>query len=139
MESFQQSFPTLSFPPLPERGDFDLRDVLESPYFFNWSDVLGFSSSEPQATPCFVLHLIILSTSECTIGKRAEFYQRNKKSRQGVGAVQFVYILWKTFMAWRLQYCCKILCNLVTLVQLHVILERFTNRGKLPLLKSFFR
>ncbi|KAM4132098.1 hypothetical protein ACJW30_01G224600 [Castanea mollissima] len=35
LESFQQSFPTLSFPPLPERGDFDLRDVLESPYFFN--------------------------------------------------------------------------------------------------------
>ncbi|KAF5735637.1 DNA-directed RNA polymerase 2B chloroplastic/mitochondrial isoform X1 [Tripterygium wilfordii] len=35
LESFEQSFPTLSFPPLPERGDFDLRDVLESPYFFN--------------------------------------------------------------------------------------------------------
>lgn len=38
LESFERSFPTLSFPPLPERGDFDLRDVLESPYFFNWSD-----------------------------------------------------------------------------------------------------
>lgn len=37
VESFQQSFPTLTFPPLPERGDFDLKDVLESPYFFNWS------------------------------------------------------------------------------------------------------
>ncbi|KAM1666154.1 hypothetical protein ACFX1X_045819 [Malus domestica] len=35
LESFQQSFPTLAFPALPERGDFDLRDVLESPYFFN--------------------------------------------------------------------------------------------------------
>ncbi|XVF81816.1 hypothetical protein PTKIN_Ptkin15bG0186400 [Pterospermum kingtungense] len=35
LESFQQSFPALSFPPLPERGDFDLREVLESPYFFN--------------------------------------------------------------------------------------------------------
>ncbi|XP_057491501.1 DNA-directed RNA polymerase 2B, chloroplastic/mitochondrial-like [Actinidia eriantha] len=35
LESFQKSFPTLSFPPLPERGDFDLRDVIESPYFFN--------------------------------------------------------------------------------------------------------
>ncbi|CAL9063120.1 unnamed protein product [Musa banksii] len=35
LESFQQSFPTLNFPPLPERGDFDLKDVLESPYFFN--------------------------------------------------------------------------------------------------------
>ncbi|GLT66444.1 hypothetical protein SLA2020_388090 [Shorea laevis] len=30
-----EEFPTLNFPPLPERGDFDLRDVLESPYFFN--------------------------------------------------------------------------------------------------------
>lgn len=38
LESFQTSFPTLSFPPLPERGDFDMRDVIESPYFFNWSD-----------------------------------------------------------------------------------------------------
>ncbi|XP_041010369.1 DNA-directed RNA polymerase 1B, mitochondrial [Juglans microcarpa x Juglans regia] len=35
LESFQKSFPKLEFPPLPERGDFDLRDVLESPYFFN--------------------------------------------------------------------------------------------------------
>ncbi|CAN4121991.1 unnamed protein product [Withania somnifera] len=35
LESFQQSFPDLEFPPLPERGDFDLREVLESPYFFN--------------------------------------------------------------------------------------------------------
>ncbi|XP_058187793.1 DNA-directed RNA polymerase 2, chloroplastic/mitochondrial-like isoform X1 [Rhododendron vialii] len=35
LESFQTSFPTLSFPPLPERGDFDMRDVIESPYFFN--------------------------------------------------------------------------------------------------------
>ncbi|KAL5739458.1 hypothetical protein ACOSQ2_028638 [Xanthoceras sorbifolium] len=35
LESFQQSFPTLYFPPLPERGDFELREVLESPYFFN--------------------------------------------------------------------------------------------------------
>ncbi|KAE8718734.1 DNA-directed RNA polymerase 2 [Hibiscus syriacus] len=35
LESFQQSFPTLCFPPIPERGDFDLRDVLDSPYFFN--------------------------------------------------------------------------------------------------------
>ncbi|XP_078431396.1 DNA-directed RNA polymerase 1B, mitochondrial-like [Wolffia australiana] len=35
LESFEKSFPTLKFPPLPERGDFDLRDVLESPYFFN--------------------------------------------------------------------------------------------------------
>lgn len=35
LESFQTSFPTLKFPPLPERGDFDLREVLESTYFFN--------------------------------------------------------------------------------------------------------
>ncbi|KAI8539321.1 hypothetical protein RHMOL_Rhmol09G0173000 [Rhododendron molle] len=35
LESFQKSFPTLNFPPLPERGDFDLREVLKSPYFFN--------------------------------------------------------------------------------------------------------
>ncbi|XP_074294865.1 DNA-directed RNA polymerase 1B, mitochondrial-like isoform X2 [Silene latifolia] len=35
LESFQASFPKLEFPPLPERGDFDLRDVLESRYFFN--------------------------------------------------------------------------------------------------------
>ncbi|KAG5532655.1 hypothetical protein RHGRI_027078 [Rhododendron griersonianum] len=35
MESFQNKFPTLNFPPLPERGDFDLREVLKSPYFFN--------------------------------------------------------------------------------------------------------
>ncbi|KAK4484026.1 hypothetical protein RD792_011240 [Penstemon davidsonii] len=35
LESFQKSFPKLNFPPLPERGDFDLREVLESTYFFN--------------------------------------------------------------------------------------------------------
>ncbi|KFK41326.1 hypothetical protein AALP_AA2G115700 [Arabis alpina] len=35
LESFQKSFPGLAFPPLPERGDFDLREVLRSPYFFN--------------------------------------------------------------------------------------------------------
>nr|CAC80138.1 DNA-dependent RNA polymerase [Spinacia oleracea] len=35
LETFQQSYPTLSFPPLPDRGDFELRDVLDSPYFFN--------------------------------------------------------------------------------------------------------
>ncbi|GAB2248408.1 hypothetical protein Droror1_Dr00008290 [Drosera rotundifolia] len=35
LESFQKSFPELKFPPLPERGDFNLREVLQSPYFFN--------------------------------------------------------------------------------------------------------
>ncbi|KAK8950145.1 hypothetical protein KSP40_PGU017990 [Platanthera guangdongensis] len=33
--NFQSSFPSLSFPPLPERGDFDIKDVLNSTYFFN--------------------------------------------------------------------------------------------------------
>ncbi|KAL2905252.1 DNA-directed RNA polymerase 1B mitochondrial [Bienertia sinuspersici] len=35
LDSFQKDFPNLEFPPLPERGDFDLREVLGSPYFFN--------------------------------------------------------------------------------------------------------
>jgi DNA-directed RNA polymerase len=35
LESFEQSFPHLDFPPLPERGDLDLKVVLDSPYFFN--------------------------------------------------------------------------------------------------------
>ncbi|KAL8161431.1 hypothetical protein V2J09_012920 [Rumex salicifolius] len=35
VENFQKSFPNLKFPPLPERGDFDMKEVLESPYFFN--------------------------------------------------------------------------------------------------------
>lgn len=35
LESFQGSYPELTFPPLPERGDFDLQQVLYSPYFFN--------------------------------------------------------------------------------------------------------
>ncbi|XP_048228185.1 DNA-directed RNA polymerase 3, chloroplastic [Ricinus communis] len=35
LEDFQTSYPTLNFPPLPERGNFDLEEVLRSPYFFN--------------------------------------------------------------------------------------------------------
>ncbi|CAM8999044.1 unnamed protein product [Rhodiola kirilowii] len=35
LQGFEESFPKLQFPPLPERGDFDLREVLSSPYFFN--------------------------------------------------------------------------------------------------------
>ncbi|KAG9455917.1 hypothetical protein H6P81_000425 [Aristolochia fimbriata] len=35
LESFETSFPGLSFPPLPGRGNFDLQEVLRSPYFFN--------------------------------------------------------------------------------------------------------
>ncbi|GAB2234210.1 hypothetical protein Droror1_Dr00003452 [Drosera rotundifolia] len=35
LESFQNSFPELKFPTLPEHGDFDLHEVLRSPYFFN--------------------------------------------------------------------------------------------------------
>ncbi|GMP36007.1 hypothetical protein CsSME_00008257 [Camellia sinensis var. sinensis] len=34
MNIFQRSYPELTFPPLPERGDFDLQ-VLYSPSFFN--------------------------------------------------------------------------------------------------------
>ncbi|GMH13779.1 hypothetical protein Nepgr_015620 [Nepenthes gracilis] len=35
LESFKTSYPALAFPPLPERGNFNLEEVLESPYFFN--------------------------------------------------------------------------------------------------------
>lgn len=35
LESFKESYPSLTFPPLPNRGDFNLEEVLESPYFFN--------------------------------------------------------------------------------------------------------
>ncbi|KAJ0260366.1 DNA-directed RNA polymerase 3 [Hirschfeldia incana] len=35
LQSFQESYPTLVFPPVPKRGDFDLKEVLESHYFFN--------------------------------------------------------------------------------------------------------
>ncbi|KAG8372537.1 hypothetical protein BUALT_Bualt12G0076400 [Buddleja alternifolia] len=35
LESFETSYPTLTFPPLPNRGDFDLEQVVNSPYFFN--------------------------------------------------------------------------------------------------------
>ncbi|CAO2823085.1 unnamed protein product [Amaranthus hypochondriacus] len=35
LESFQASYPNSTFPPLPERGDFNLEEVLDSPYFFN--------------------------------------------------------------------------------------------------------
>lgn len=35
LKSFQASYPALTFPPLPERGNFDMREVLKSPYFFN--------------------------------------------------------------------------------------------------------
>ncbi|KAK9697452.1 hypothetical protein RND81_08G038400 [Saponaria officinalis] len=35
LESFQTAYPASTFPPLPERGNFDLEEVLESAYFFN--------------------------------------------------------------------------------------------------------
>lgn len=35
LESFETSFPQLGFPPLPDRGDYELNEVLNSPYFFN--------------------------------------------------------------------------------------------------------
>lgn len=36
LENFETSYPALAFPPLPQRGDFELEEVLVSPYFFNW-------------------------------------------------------------------------------------------------------
>ncbi|MCO5571198.1 hypothetical protein L7F22_024932 [Adiantum nelumboides] len=35
LESFQKNFPDVQFPPLPDRGSLDLKEVLKSPYFFN--------------------------------------------------------------------------------------------------------
>uniref|UniRef100_A0A0D9WSQ2 DNA-directed RNA polymerase n=1 Tax=Leersia perrieri TaxID=77586 RepID=A0A0D9WSQ2_9ORYZ len=35
LKDFQTSFPTLEFPPCPSQGDFDVREVLASTYFFN--------------------------------------------------------------------------------------------------------
>ncbi|KAE8648775.1 DNA-directed RNA polymerase 1B, mitochondrial [Cucumis sativus] len=35
LKDFQKSFPNLKFPPLPVGGDFDLKEVLQSTYFFN--------------------------------------------------------------------------------------------------------
>uniref|UniRef100_A0A803QAW0 DNA-directed RNA polymerase n=1 Tax=Cannabis sativa TaxID=3483 RepID=A0A803QAW0_CANSA len=35
LENFQTSYPELEFPPIPERGSFNLQEVLNSPYFFN--------------------------------------------------------------------------------------------------------
>ncbi|CAO1948721.1 unnamed protein product [Urochloa humidicola] len=35
LEEFQTLFPTLEFPPCPPQGNFDVREVLNSTYFFN--------------------------------------------------------------------------------------------------------
>ncbi|KAL0538820.1 hypothetical protein IC582_022979 [Cucumis melo] len=35
LKEFKKSFPNTKFPPLPAGGDFDLKEVLKSPYFFN--------------------------------------------------------------------------------------------------------
>jgi DNA-directed RNA polymerase len=35
MRDFKQSFPDLHFPEIPERGNLDLREVLNSTYFFS--------------------------------------------------------------------------------------------------------
>eukprot|EP00250_Pteridium_aquilinum_P021406 c25112_g1_i1 orf=168-3746(+) len=35
LKSFEESFPDVRFPPVPARGDFDLREVLRASYFFN--------------------------------------------------------------------------------------------------------
>jgi len=34
-ESFVRRYPDCSFPPLPERGDLDLKQVMSSAYFFS--------------------------------------------------------------------------------------------------------
>ena len=34
LEGFKKRYPTVNFPDVPERGAFDLRDVLDSTYFF---------------------------------------------------------------------------------------------------------
>lgn len=35
LKNFQENFPDVKFPPVPDRGDFDLQQVLHAPYFFN--------------------------------------------------------------------------------------------------------
>ncbi|KAJ7520204.1 hypothetical protein O6H91_20G072100 [Diphasiastrum complanatum] len=35
LKSFEKRFPNLEFPPVPDRGDLDLNEVLKAPYFFN--------------------------------------------------------------------------------------------------------
>lgn len=35
LKSFQERFPDLKFPEVPTRGDLDLKEVLQAPYFFN--------------------------------------------------------------------------------------------------------
>lgn len=80
LESFQQSFPALSFPLLPERGDFDLKDVLESPYFFNWCDSvvslhLGLQWSHGSVDVCY-LWQFYLFLSISMVWKRRVFYQK---------------------------------------------------------------
>jgi DNA-directed RNA polymerase len=35
LKGFQEQFPGLEFPDIPKRGDFDLKEVLKAPYFFN--------------------------------------------------------------------------------------------------------
>ncbi|XVF43309.1 hypothetical protein PTKIN_Ptkin02bG0030000 [Pterospermum kingtungense] len=50
LESFQKSFPSLVFPPLPERGDFDLREMVSTVFFLNSdSSYLSLSYIERQA------------------------------------------------------------------------------------------
>jgi DNA-directed RNA polymerase len=35
LKTFEECFPDVNFPPVPERGNFDLKEVLQAPYFFN--------------------------------------------------------------------------------------------------------
>lgn len=87
LESFQKLFPELSFPPLPERGDFDLKDVLESPYFFNWSAIWAPSllmfncdaaivSVLVQFLHQFAIGLILITLSMSTVRVECKFLRR---------------------------------------------------------------
>jgi DNA-directed RNA polymerase, mitochondrial len=35
LDQFQRQHPRITFPPIPTRGDFDVKDVTKSSYFFN--------------------------------------------------------------------------------------------------------
>ena len=35
LEHFEKEFPYLDFPPVPKRGDLELKEVLKADYFFN--------------------------------------------------------------------------------------------------------
>ena len=35
LKTFEECFPDVNFPPVPDRGNFELKEVLRAPYFFN--------------------------------------------------------------------------------------------------------